>query len=257
MAVHSADKTRIAFDAEGDGPPLILVTGAFCDRSTPQELSARLAGTFTVIRYDRRGRGRSSDTFPWDVEREIEDLEAMIEVAGGSAFVFGHSSGASLGLYAAAHGSAITKLVAYEPPFTWDPDRARQMRNLQARLEELLADKRRDDMAELFLTRAVGVPKEGLPSIKEGPHWQGMRALAHTLPYDVALSDNLSMPADTFTKIEVPTLLVAGGNSPEWARTAIETLAREIPNSETLILEGQDHGVSDDVIAPVLEKFFA
>ena len=257
MAVHSADKTRIAFDAEGDGPPLILVTGAFCDRSTPQELSARLASTFTVIRYDRRGRGRSSDTFPWDVEREIEDLEAMIEVAGGSAFVYGHSSGASLALYAAAHGSAITKLVAYEPPFSWDPDRAREMRNLQARLEELLADKRRDDMAELFLTRAVGVPKEGIAAIKEGPHWQGMRALAHTLPYDVALGDNQAMPADTFTKIQVPTLLVAGGNSPAWARTAIETLAREIPNSETLILEGQDHGVSDDVIAPVLEKFFS
>jgi pimeloyl-ACP methyl ester carboxylesterase len=257
MAVHSADGTRIAYDSEGDGPPLVVVTGAFSDRTSSKSLAERLAGSFSVYRYDRRGRGKSLDTYPYDVEREIEDLEAIIDVAGGSAFVYGHSSGAVLALLAAAHGSPITKLVAYEPPYIDDGSRPRHRPDLASRLEEIWADKHRDEMAELFLTEAVGLPKEVVATMKEGPTWQAMRANAHTLMYDVIVTNNQTMPAGVMSKIMVTTLLVAGGASPDWGRSAIQEVAAEIPGAETLVIDGQDHRVSDDAIVPVLEKFFS
>jgi pimeloyl-ACP methyl ester carboxylesterase len=257
MAVHSADGTRIAYDEEGEGPPLVLVTGALTDRGSPKSLAARLAGSFRVFSYDRRGRGKSTDSWPYAIEREIEDLEAIVEVAGGSAFVFGHSSGAILALYAAAHGSPITKLVAYEPPLIDDSLRPRSAADLLFRLEETLVDGKRDPAVDLFLTEALGVSDEGLAAIKAGPTWQPMRALAHTLPYDVTLSNKQALPPGVMAKIEIPILLAAGGASPQWARTVITELAAEIPNAETVVLDGQNHGVTDDAIVPVLEKFFS
>jgi pimeloyl-ACP methyl ester carboxylesterase len=233
-----------------------VVGGAFSDREAPAGLAGRLAGTFTVYSYDRRGRGKSTDTFPYEVEREIEDLEAIISEAGGSSYVYGHSSGAILALLAAAHGSPIAKLVAYEPPYIEDGSRPRQGAGLVSRLEEVLADHHRDAAAELFLSEAIGLDQQSVAAVKAGPQWQRMRSLAHTLPYDVTLTNNQSIPPGVMPKVQVPTLLVAGGASPPWARSTIEALARQIPNAETLVLEGQTHGVSDDAIVPVLTKFF-
>ncbi len=155
------------------------------------------------------------------------------------------------------HGSPITKLVAYEPPFIVDDSRPRPGGDLVNRLEELLVDGRRDPAAELFLTEGVGLSQEVVAAMKAGPKWQRMRSLAHTLPYDVAISNKQSIPPGVMSKIRIPTLLVAGGASPPWTRSAIAALAAEIPQAETLILDGQDHGVSDDAIVPVLEKFFS
>jgi pimeloyl-ACP methyl ester carboxylesterase len=257
MAVHAADGTRIAFDQVGEGPPLVIVQGAFTDRETPQSLAARLAERFTVFSYDRRGRGKSTDTFPYAVEREIEDLEAIIEVAGGSAFVYGQASGAILALNAAAHGSPITRLVAYEPPFVGEGSPARHAKNLVSRLEEMVAFAQRDAAVELYLAEALGLSAEEVASIKAGPRFQRMRYLALTTPYDAVLTTNEAMQPGVMAKVSVPTLLVAGGASPEWAGKAIGSLAREIPHAETLIIDGQGPDVSDDAIAPVLEKFFA
>jgi pimeloyl-ACP methyl ester carboxylesterase len=253
--VQSRDGTAIAFDRTGQGPALILVVGAFCDRSTTIGLARLLAPRFTVYAYDRRGRGASGDVSPYAVEREIDDLDAVIGAAGGSAFVYGHSSGAVLGLEAAAVGLPIAKLVVYEPPYIDDGSRARFGPDLADRLAALVAADRRGEAATLFLVEAVGVPPDVVAMIRTGPDWSGMEAIAHTLPYDVTICSAQSMPADRMAKIRVPTLAVAGGASPAWARSAVEALAATIPDAKQLTIEGQDHGVADEVIAPVLAEF--
>jgi pimeloyl-ACP methyl ester carboxylesterase len=254
--VRAADGTTIALEVWGEGPPLVLVVGAFCDSNTLKGLAARLAGKFTVFRYDRRGRGGSGDAYPYAVEREIEDLEAVLGAAGGSAYIYGHSSGAVLALESAAHGAAVKKVVAYEPPYLIDGSRVRHHADLAARLEELVAEGRRGDAAELFLTEAVGLSRETISMVRSGPMWRSMRAVAHTLAYDVTVCNQQSIPPGLMSKIQAPTLLVAGSASGSWARSAIEALAAEIPDAETLVIPGEDHGVSDDAIVPVLEKFY-
>jgi pimeloyl-ACP methyl ester carboxylesterase len=255
--VRSADGTTIAFDRSGDGPPLIVVTGAFCDRSSPRNLAAKLAPRFTVFCYDRRGRGSSGDTAPYSVDSETEDLDALVSAAGGEAFVFGHSSGAVLALEAAAQGIPITKLAVYEPPFVVDGSRARHGADLADRLRQLVSDGHPGPAAELFLVEAVGVSPDVVAMIQAGPGWPGMEALAHTLAYDVTVCNGQSMPADRMANIRVPTLAVAGGASPDWARNSVATLAATIPGAQHLTLDGQDHGVADEVIAPVLVEFFS
>jgi pimeloyl-ACP methyl ester carboxylesterase len=151
--VTSRDGTRIAFDQSGEGPALILVVGAFNDRATGASLAQSLEPRFTVFNYDRRGRGESGDTAPYALEREIEDLEALITQAGGSACVFGYSSGAILALRAAAHGLALSQLALYDPPPT-----GAKAGELAPQLTELIAAGRRGDAVELFQTEAVGIP---------------------------------------------------------------------------------------------------
>jgi pimeloyl-ACP methyl ester carboxylesterase len=255
--VHSTDGTTIAYDREGDGPPLILVVGAFCDRASPRALAALLAREFTVYRYDRRGRGSSGDTAPYVVEREIEDLDAVIREAGGKAFVYGHSSGAVLALEASVRGLAITKLAVYEPPYMVEGNRSRPGPDLADRLRQLVSSGRRGEAAKLFLVEAVAVSPGVMPMIEGGPNWPDMLALAHTLSYDVTIvNPTQSVPADLLAKIEVPTLGVDGGASPDWARQAVVAVAAAIPGARHLTLADQDHGVADDVIAPVLVAFF-
>jgi pimeloyl-ACP methyl ester carboxylesterase len=245
--VHSADGTAIAFERRGTGPALVLVLGAFCDRTTAQTLAAVLGQDFTVYAYDRRGRGDSGDTTHYAVQREVEDLGALVAAAGGTASVFGHSSGAALALIAAAQGLPVHRVAAYEPPLT------RGAGELLGQVRELLGAGMRDDAVALFLTEAARTPAEGVAMMRNSPMWPELAALAHTLPYDLTICTE---PVENLAKVAVPTLLVSGANSPQWLREVAYEVARKVPDAQEVTLAGQDHGAADDVLAPVLVEFF-
>src|SRR6478752_4591282 len=171
--VPSGDGTTIAYDRSGDGPPLILVSGAMGTRAHAADLAVQLATTFTVFAYDRRGRGDSGDTQPYAVEREIEDLHAVIGAAGGSAFIYGHSSGAVLSLRAAAAGLAIPKLALHEPPVIVDDSRPPVADDLVDNLDALIAAGKPDDAVAYFLTDSVGMPAQAIPAMRQNPSWAG------------------------------------------------------------------------------------
>jgi pimeloyl-ACP methyl ester carboxylesterase len=258
--VRSSDGTQIGFDSFGTGPPLILVGGAFqyraIDESTA-DLVKRLAPAFTVFHYDRRGRGESGDNAPYSVEREVEDLDALVDVAGGSAFVFGMSSGGALSLEAAARGLAITKLALYEPPFAVDENSFEAPDDFLEQLRSLNASGRPGDAVEYFLTAGLGMPPAMVAEMRSAPVWPGFEAVAHTLVYDTVLMDGqdtlLSERAPTVT---APVLLLDGGASPPWAAAAVEALAGILPHAERRTLPGQTHDVAADALAPALEDFF-
>lgn len=258
--VLSRDGTKIAFDRLGRGPALILVAGATADRSAEMVLATVLAPHFTVFAYDRRGRGDSGDTPSYTVEREFEDIEALITEAGGSAFVFGHSSGAVLALRAAASGLSIPKLAVYEPPFIVDDTRPPLPKNYVTHLNELISSGRRGDAMEYFMTQAVGVPGEFVAQIRSSPMWPNMEKIAHTLAYDgTVMGDTMSgkpLPDSPWGFVAVPVLVMDGGASPEWQRNGVRALVNILPNVQYLTLEGQDHGPADGVLAPALIEFF-
>jgi pimeloyl-ACP methyl ester carboxylesterase len=257
--VTSPDGTTIAFSRTGNGPALVLVVGAFCDRHTTRSLTKVLAPDFTVYEYDRRGRGASGDTAPYAVEREVEDLAAVAgaaSAAGGAPFAFGHSSGAVLVLEAAARGVPMAKLVAYEPPYIVDESRSRPGTDLADRLTALVSAGRRGDAAKIFLTEAVQVPPDVVAMMEGSPDWPAMTAIAHTLCYDVEACANNEMPANRLAEIRVPTLVLGGANSPEWFQNTVRAVAATVPDAQHRFLEGQDHGAADDVLAPVLIEFF-
>jgi pimeloyl-ACP methyl ester carboxylesterase len=255
--VISKDGTEIAFDRTGEGSPIILVVGAFNDRATGAPLAKLLEPHFTVFNYDRRGRGSSGDTIPYTVEREIEDLEALIVEAGGSASVFGYSSGGVLSLKAAAHGLTITKLALYEPPFKIDVNSSRLPADLAMQLAELVSSGRRGDAVELFQTKAVGIPPEVVAGLRNAPFWPSLEKIAHTLVYDATIIGNLSLPTEWASSITQPTLVIAGGESMQEFRLAEEALADILPNAEYLSLDGQTHHIVPAVLAPVLKEFYA
>jgi pimeloyl-ACP methyl ester carboxylesterase len=259
----SKDGTSIAFDQSGDGPPIIVVGGALEYRSidpSSGQLAALLAGRFTVFRYDRRGRGESGDTAPYEVEREIEDLAALIDEAGGSAFVVGGSSGAVIGLDASAAGLGISRLACYEPPFIVDDSRPPLPHDYIHRLVELASSGRTGDAVEYFLTTGVGMPAEAVTAMREAPFWAGLEAVAHTLAYDGAvMGDTMAgnpLPTERWASVTIPTLVMDGGASPAWARNAVEALGAALPNAHRRTLEGQTHQVAPEALAPVLEEFF-
>jgi pimeloyl-ACP methyl ester carboxylesterase len=253
-SVQSADGTTIAFDRVGDGPPLVIVVGAFSDRSAPRSLAEMLGRELAVFTYDRRGRGDSGDTPPYSVEREIEDLDALLREVGAETFVFGHSSGAVLALEAAARGLAINKLAVYEPPYIIDDTRSRPDR-LAERVGALVASGRRGDAVKLFLTEGPQLPQAAIAAMEASPGWPALEAIAHTLPYDAAICAEEVVPS-RLASIKVPTLVLAGGASPGWARNAVDAVAAIIPGGRRASLEGQTHGAADDVLAPVLVQFF-
>ena len=262
--VTSKDGTTIAFDRYGEGAAIILVGGAFQHRAidpSTARLAEFLAPNFTVYHYDRRGRGDSGDTVPYAVEREIEDIEALIQDAGGSAFVFGMSSGAVLALHAAAVGLAITKLALYEPPFMVDDSRPPLPKDYRERLTRLLAEGGRGDAVELFMTAAVGVSAETFASMQGAQFWAAFEAVAHTLPYDDAIMGDTTsgkpLPAGRWASVTIPTLVVDGGASPAWARNAVQAIAEVLSDAKRRTLEGQTHQVDPDVLSPVLKGFFA
>ncbi len=260
QTVPSRDGTTIAFDRSGDGPALILVGGALSDRSAGAPLTALMAPRYTVFAYDRRGRGGSGDTPPYAVEREVEDIQSLIIAAGGSAFVFGMSSGATLALTAAAHGLAITRLALYEPPFIVDDTRPPVPKDYVARLNELVAAGRRGDAVAYFMTAAVEVPAAQVAEMRQMPMWPAMEAVAHTLAYDGAIvGDSMSgapVSRARWAAVTAPTLVIDGGASPTWARNAVQALADALPNAQRRTLEGQTHAYAPEALAPVLDEFF-
>jgi alpha-beta hydrolase superfamily lysophospholipase len=255
--VVSNDGTSIAFDRMGQGPPVILVGGASVDRMANAPVAALLAPRFTVFNYDRRGRGDSGDTPPYAVEREVEDLNALINEAGGSAFVYGTSSGAVLALEAAASGLPITKLALWEPPFIIDDSRPKPPADLVARYNQFIAEGRRGDAAEFFMTQVVGLPAEFAAQARNSPWWPAQEALAHTLAYDATIMGDYSLPTKRAASVMAPTLVMDGGASPAWMRNSAQAVANTIPDAQRRTLAGQEHNVAPDVIAPELEKFFA
>ena len=247
--VTSKDGTRIAFDSSGQGPAIILVVGAFNDRATGAPLARFLEQHFTVFNYDRRGRGESGDAAPYAIEREIEDLDALIAQAGGSACVFGYSSGATLALRAAAHGLAISQLALYDPPPT-----GTKAGHLAPQLAELIAAGRRGDAVELFQTEAVGIPTAVVAQMRNAPFRPALEKMAHTLVYESTILQ--ALPTGLIASVRVPTLVIDGEKSPEVMRHAAQSLAQALPNGRYRTLEGQTHDIVPAVVAPVLEGFF-
>lgn len=256
--VTSSDGTSIAFDRIGSGPPLILVGGAFQYRAfdpRTQELAELLGKDFTVYHYDRRGRGDSTDTAPYSVQREVDDLAALIADAGGSALLFGMSSGSVLALDAARR-STVTKLAVYEPPFITDGSRPRPSADFLPTLTGLVAEDRRGDAVALFLAEAVGVPAEVIAQMRSAPIWPGFEAVAPTLVYDSTLMGDGSLPTDRWSTITAPTLVLDGGASPAGMRHAAQALADNLPNARHRTLPGQAHDVAPDALTAALREFY-
>jgi pimeloyl-ACP methyl ester carboxylesterase len=260
--LSSADGTRITYDQQGAGrPALILVDGAMCSRSSGSkpELVGLLAAHFTVYSYDRRGRGDSGDTQPYSVEREVEDVAALIDAAGGTALLYGHSSGASLALEAAvALGGQVSKLAMYEAPYNDDPAARQAWRQYICQLTEVLAAGRRGDAIALFRAY-TGVPAEQIEGMRKAPFWPAMEAIAPTLRYDHAaiLGEDGSVPAERVARVAVPVLVMYGDASYPFMGETARTLSQVIPRAQLRILTGQSHNVSPAVLAPVLADFFA
>ncbi len=256
----SKDGTNIAYDKTGQGPALIIVAGAFQDRMAMAAYAEPLSKHFTVYNYDRRGRGESGDTQPYAVQREIEDIDALIQEAGGSAFVFGGSSGGVLTLDAAAHGSNITKLAIYEPPFVVDDSRDPVPKDIVDQLKDMVESGRRGDAAEIFMIKGSLMPADTVAGMRTQPFWPGVKAVAHTLVYDAMIMDGTmqgtSLPADRWATFTIPTLVIYGGAGPAWSRNAAEALVEMLPNAKRQTLEGQFHELTPDILTPVLEKFF-
>jgi|SRR6266536_2957037 len=255
--VTSKDGTAIAYDQLGQGPAVIVVGGVLGDRSQQAPLAALLSEHFMVFNYDRRGHGESGDTSPYAVEREIEDLDALLNEAGGSAFVYGTSSCAVLALYAAAGGMAprIKKLALWEPPFVVDDSRPPVPQDYREQLISLLQEGRRGDMVELFMTAAVGMPVEFVAAMRQAPWWPAQEALAHTLISEATLMADFSLPKERIASVTVPTLVIDGGETP-WMSHAAQAVAQALPNAQRRTLAGQPHNVDPQALAPVLVEFF-
>jgi pimeloyl-ACP methyl ester carboxylesterase len=243
----------------GAGPAVILVNGALVYRAfwSHGPLAALLADHFTVYTYDRRGRGESGDTLPYAVAREIEDLEALIEEAGGSAYVYGDSSGAALVLEAAIRlGDKVRKLAMYEAPYNDDANARQAWKEYRKKLEEVLAAGRRGDAVALFI-KLVGASDEDVAGIRQSPEWPVFEAVGHTLAYDGAvLGDDASAPAGRLARVAAPALVMDGGASYPFMHVTAVALAKAMPHAQHRTLEGQTHEVTPEAIAPVLAEFF-
>jgi len=257
--VTSADGTSIASERFGSGPAVIVVGGATCDRAMTRPLAEELGRHFTVINYDRRGRGDSGDTQPYAIEREVEDIGALIAETGGMASVYGHSSGAGLALHAAARGLPITGLVLHEPPYASDTEEERRIsREYGEKLRAILAEGRRGDAVALFMT-TVGMPQETVEGMRNEPWWAKMEEVAPTLAYDSEIMGDVigggTIPAGLIGTVTVPALVLCGGASPEWMIEVGRRISASLPNGRLRVLDGQEHVVPPEVLAPVLAEF--
>jgi pimeloyl-ACP methyl ester carboxylesterase len=256
QTLTTTDGTTIAYQATGSGPALVLVVGAFCDRSTTEGLAALLADSFTVHEYDRRGRGDSGDTSPYDVQREVEDLAAVVAATGGTPYVYGHSSGAVIALEAAASGVPMRALVAYEPPYTAEDDGSGGSAELCARVRELVVAGDLDGAGAAFLT-ATGMSPDVVAMVQSGPYWPRMRSLAPALVYDLTVCNGGVLPVQRLSRIGVPTLVLSGGASPPWAGRAAAAVAAAVPGARRSVIPDQDHALAHEAIAPVLRELLA
>lgn len=258
--IQSKDGTTIAYVTVGDGPPVILVPGALNDhrgKASGLPLAQQLRG-FTVVCFDRRGRGESGDTGAWAIEREIEDIAALIERVGGAAHVYGMSSGAMLALEAAMAGLPIRKLAVYEPPYVVEGTRARVSADYQARLATAVAEGRPGDAVETFMTEAVQMPPPVVAHIKSQPFWPHLASFGPSLLHDAAIAGDGSLPAAArLASLRSEVLVLDGGASPAWMRTGVHTLATALPHATYRTLDGQTHDVDPVVLGAVLAEFFA
>ncbi|MGW9249134.1 alpha/beta fold hydrolase [Streptomyces badius] len=254
--ILSADGTPIAYRRQGEGPPLVLVGGALSVAATDAVLAALLAPRFTVVTYDRRGRGASGDTGRCTVAREVEDLAAVVGAAGAGASVFGMSAGGALALEAAAAGLPVELLAVYEPPYTPGASGLRFKARCTARLRQLLAAGDRGAAVELFLS-LTGVAEETAARMRRAPVWPELESMAHTLAYDDALLGDGAIPAERFSAVTARALVISGGFSSAPARAATRTLAEALPRGRHRTLTGQTREVAPQVLAPVLTEFFA
>lgn len=259
--VTSKDGTTIAFDQFGEGPVVILVDGALQYRAFDQgmkELADLLSEHFTVIHYDRRGRGDSTDTQPYALEREIEDIEAIIDEAGGSASLYGISSGAALAMEAAIQlGDKVSKLAMYEAPYNDDEAARRAWKEYVKQLRDLLDRGRKGDAVGLFMM-LVGASAEQVEEIRQTPMWPLWESIGHTLAYDHidALGEEAALPTDQAARVAMPALVMDGSESFPFMHTTAVTLAKAMPRGQHRTLEGQTHEVSAEALAPVLTEFF-
>ena len=257
----SADGTEIAYEATGSGPALVLVDGALCQRAMgpSRGLAEELADSFTVYAYDRRGRGESGPgNTPYAVTREVEDLVAVIQAAGGRAHVLGASSGGALALEAARDGAPIDGLVVYEAPFIVDDTHVANDPELPRKLQAMVDDGRRGDAVKTFL-RLVGVPGPFLPLMRLMPAWKNMVGVAHTLPYDLSIviahMQGRPLPAGYYDQVAADTLVIAGGKSPAYMRNSQAAIASAVPGGKLDTLTGQTHMIKAKVLAPVVTRF--
>jgi pimeloyl-ACP methyl ester carboxylesterase len=253
--VTSADGTVIAYDRAGDGPLLIVSVGAFCTRQTfaaPRDLTQQ----FTVVTYDRRGRGDSGDTEPFAPEREYEDLAAVATAAGAEPpFVFGHSSGAAIALRAAAAGLPVAGIVAYEAPFATD-DAPRPQADPADRIRQLVSSGRNREAVIFWMTDVVRLPEEALAQLDSAPWVTALEPLARTLPYDLAVTAG-GVPVAELRKITAPVLILGGSNSPAWFRRSVAEQAAATPGAQLTMLDGYDHNAPPEVITPIMTSFFS
>lgn len=250
--VNSADGVQIAYERSGRGPALVVVNGALSTKEAGAPLAPLLDGDFTLYRYDRRGRGDSSDGDASTPENELQDLAAIATATGEAPFVFGQSSGAALSLEAAASGVPMRGLAVNEPPYVPGPGTAAET---ASELTALSADGRRDEAVERFM-QSTGMSDAMIEQVKASPGWRPLLALAHTLAYDVRLLNEGVVPADRLSDITCPVLGTTGSLSPPWAEASVRAVAAAVQNGEWRVLEGQSHNVAPDVLAPLLRERF-
>ena len=260
--LKSADGTTIAFEAWGEGRPLIMVDGATAHRAVNAanaEVAKLLSDEFRVYAYDRRGRGESTDTAPYAIQREIEDLAALIEDAGQPAIVFGWSSGSLLALDAAAAGLPISALALFEPPVVVDDSRPPLPSDYVEQLDAFVAAGQRDKAAELFMTAAAGMPAEFVAGIRQSPFWAPVEDIAPTISYDgrimgTTMSGN-PLPADRWAAIDVPVLVMHGDKTAPWLISGAEAMAAHLGTATLKPVPGENHSTEPSVLAPVLRQF--
>jgi pimeloyl-ACP methyl ester carboxylesterase len=258
--VISKDGTTIEFERTGGGPVLILVDGALCSRAfgPMPKLAPLLAKHFTVFVYDRRGRGGSGDVKPYSTKREVEDIEALIKEAGGSAYLLGLSSGGALALEAAAAGLNVGGVAIYEPPFMVDDDGYHARANHEAQLHQLIVQDQRSSAVKYFMRKMIGIPgifvlvTQLMPGV-----WSKLKAVAHTLPYDAAIMGDWSIPKQRFGSITTRVLAMDGEKTDRRLRRAVEEVVKVLPRVQRRTLKGQTHNVNPDVLTPAVVEFFA
>lgn len=259
----SADGTRIAYESTGVGPALVVVEGALCSRAMGgyKTLAPSLAEHFTVTGYDRRGRGESGQgETSYDVQREVEDLVAVLDAIGPDAYVFSASSGAVLALEAARQGVPMKALAAYEAPFIVDSTHAPNDLGLAEQTESLVAQGKRGDAVKLFM-KVVDAPAPMVAVMALFPVWKRLKAVAHTLAYDYRIvlphQQAEPLPVGYYASVTVPTLVIAGGKSPTYMRNAQAAIAAQAPSARLETLPGQTHMIKAKATAPALRDFFA